>query len=86
MDNDLFSELLVIMNELQLPEFKTYEEEAAYWDNIDTADFMEDDDEWFQFEVPTQRAIQAAILPQIANVLVQRARTQKTPKKELDLA
>ena len=46
------------MNELQLPEFKTYEEEAAYWDNIDTADFMEDDGEWFQFETPTQRSIQ----------------------------
>ncbi len=71
------------MNELQLPEFKTYEEEATYWDNIDTADFMEDDGEWFQFETSTQRAIQVSILPQIANVLVQRARTQKVSVETL---
>ena len=71
------------MNKLQLPEFKTYEEEAAYWDNIDTGDFMEDDGEWFQFETPTQRAIQVSILPQIANVLVQRARAQKVSVETL---
>ncbi len=40
------------MSELQVPAFKTYEEEAAFWDNLDTSDFMEDDGEWFRFEVP----------------------------------
>ena len=25
------------MKELQIPEFKSYEEEAAFWDNLDTA-------------------------------------------------
>ena len=45
------------MNELQVPEFKSYEEEAAFWDNLDTADFMEDDGEWFRFETPHKRAI-----------------------------
>ncbi len=28
------------MNQLQVSKFDTYEEEAAFWDNIDTADFM----------------------------------------------
>ena len=37
------------MNKIQLPEFKTYEEEAAFWDNLDTADMMEDDGKWFHF-------------------------------------
>ncbi len=32
------------MKELQVPEFKNREEEAAFWD-LDTADFMEDDGE-----------------------------------------
>ena len=40
------------MKELQIPEFKSYEEEAAFWDNLDTAEFMEDDGEWFRFETP----------------------------------
>jgi hypothetical protein len=31
------------MNKLKVPEFKTYEEEATFWDNLDTADFMEDE-------------------------------------------
>jgi len=35
---------------LKVPEFKTYEEEVTFWDNLDTADFMEDDGEWFHFE------------------------------------
>ena len=26
------------MKELQVPEFKNYEEEATFWDNLDTAD------------------------------------------------
>ena len=38
------------MNKLELPEFKTYEGEAAFWDSLDTGDFMEDDGEWFSFD------------------------------------
>ena len=44
------------MKELQVPEFKNYEEEATFWDNLDTADFMEDDGEWFRFVTPRKRA------------------------------
>jgi hypothetical protein len=40
------------MNKLQVPEFKTYEEEAAFWDTLDTAPYMEDDGAWFRFETP----------------------------------
>ncbi len=57
------------MKKLELPEFKTYEEEAAFWDNLDTAPFMEDDGEWFRIETPSKRAIQVAILPAIADEL-----------------
>jgi len=64
------------MTKLDLPEFKTYEEEAEFWDNLDTAPFMEDDGEWFQFETPKKRAIRIAILPELAHELVQRARVQ----------
>lgn len=64
------------MNELQVPEFQTYEEEAAFWDNLDTADFMEDDGEWFRFDTPNKRAIRVAILPEIADVLMRRAHAQ----------
>ena len=71
------------MNELQLPEFKTYEEEVDFWDNLETADFMEDDGEWFRFETPTRRAIQVAILPEIADALIQRARTQRVSVETL---
>jgi len=64
------------MNKLEVPEFKTYEEEAAFWDNLDTAPFMEDDGKWFRFETPTKRAIRVAILPEVADELIQRARAQ----------
>ncbi len=64
------------MSEVQVPEFKTYEEEAAFWDNLDTAPFMEDDGEWFRFEVPERRAIRVAILPELAEELARRARVQ----------
>ena len=64
------------MKELQVPEFKSYEEEAAFWDNLDTADFMEDDGEWFRFETPHKRAIRVTILPEIAEELMQRAHAQ----------
>jgi len=64
------------MNKLEVPEFKTYEDEAAFWDNLDTAPFMEDDGEWFRFETPNKRAIRVAILPDVADELMQRARAQ----------
>ena len=64
------------MSKLEVPEFKTYEEEAAFWDNLDTAPYMEDDGEWFRFETPDKRAIRVAILPEVATKLAQRARAQ----------
>lgn len=64
------------MKTLQVPEFSTYEEEATFWDNLDTADFMVDDGEWFRFETAHKRAIRVAILPDIAEELRQRARAQ----------
>jgi len=64
------------VKKLQVPEFKTYEEEAAFWDNLDTAPYMEDDGEWFRFETPDKRAIRIAILPKVATRLAQRARIQ----------
>ncbi|RKU06434.1 hypothetical protein C6501_18870 [Candidatus Poribacteria bacterium] len=62
------------MKTLQVPEFSTYEEEAAFWDNLDTADFMEDDGQWFRFD--TNKAIRVAILPEIAEELIKKARSQ----------
>ncbi len=64
------------MKELQVPEFSTYEEEADFWDNLDTADFMADDDQWFRFETLHKRAIRVAILPEIAEELSQKAQAQ----------
>ena len=64
------------MNKLQLPEFKTYEEETAFWDNLDTAPYLQDDGEWFRFETPNKRAIRIAILPDIAIQLAKRAQAQ----------
>ncbi|GAB4543144.1 MAG: hypothetical protein Kow0063_35960 [Anaerolineae bacterium] len=64
------------MNKLELPEFKSYEEEAAFWDSLDTGNFMEDDGKWFTFETPSKRAVRVAILPEVANQLVQQARAQ----------
>ena len=61
---------------LKVPEFKTYEEEVTFWDNLDTADFMEDDGEWFHFETENQRAARVAILPDVLNELSVRARAQ----------
>lgn len=71
------------MNQLEVPEFNTYEEEAAFWDNLDTAPFMEDDGEWFRFETPSKRAIQVAILPAVADELIQRAQAQKVSVETL---
>jgi hypothetical protein len=64
------------VSKLEVPEFKSYEEEAAFWDNLDTAPYMEDDGEWFRFETPNKRAIRVAILPEVATKLAQRARAQ----------
>ena len=64
------------MKTLQVPEFSTYEEEATFWDNLDTADFMEDDGQWFRFETAHKRAIRGAIPPEIAEELRQEARAQ----------
>ena len=71
------------MSELVVPEFKTYEEEAAFWDNLDTGPFMEDDGEWFRFETPNKRAIQVAILPAVADELIQRAQAQRVSVETL---
>ena len=64
------------MNELKVPEFKSYEEEAAFWDDLDTADFMEDDAKWFRFDTPHKRAVRVAILPEIAEELMRTAQAQ----------
>ena len=64
------------MKKLHVPEFKNREEEAEFWDNLDTADFMEDDGEWFRFDTPHKRAIRVAILPEIAEELMQNAQAQ----------
>ena len=64
------------MSKPELPEFKSYEEEAAYWDHLDTAPFMEDDGEWFRFDTPTKRAVRVPILPEVAAELARRARAQ----------
>ena len=64
------------MNELKVPDFKSYEEEAAFWDNLDTADFMEDDGEWCRFDTPHKRAVRVAILPEIAEELMRKANAQ----------
>jgi hypothetical protein len=64
------------MSRVQLPEFKNYEDEAAFWDNLDTVDLMEDDGEWFRFETTKKRAVRIAILPEVADEIRQRARDQ----------
>jgi hypothetical protein len=50
------------MNKIQILEFKGYEEEAAFWDNLDTADMMEDDSEWFHFDAADEREIDSETL------------------------
>ena len=60
------------IKKIQIQKFKNYEEEeeAAFWDELDTTPFMEDDGKWFRFDTPTKRAIRVAILPEIAEKLV----------------
>lgn len=64
------------MKELRVPDFKSYEEETAFWDNLDTAEFMENDDKWFRFDTPHKRAVRVAILPEIAEELMRSAHAQ----------
>lgn len=64
------------MSKLQVPDFKTYDEEATFWDELNTSEFMEDDGEWFHFYTPNQRAMRVAILPEVADEIGQRARVQ----------
>jgi hypothetical protein len=64
------------MSKIEIPEFKSYEEEAAFWDNLDTGDFMEDDGEWFHFDVADERAVRVPILPDTIKIIAQRARAQ----------
>jgi hypothetical protein len=49
------------MGELKAPDFETYEDEAEFWDKLDTADFMPDDDEWFRFEIVCPVASEASL-------------------------
>lgn len=64
------------MSQLRVPQFESYEDEADFWDQLDTADFMDDDGEWLRFETPRKRAVRVAILPEIAQKLAERARSQ----------
>jgi hypothetical protein len=71
------------LKRLEVPEFATYEDEAAFWDSLDTADFMEDDGAWFRFETRTKRAVRVAVLPDIAEALTQRDHDATTPASNL---
>ena len=65
-----------MMKDFLIPEFSTYEEEANFWDELDTADLMEEDGQWFRFETPSKRAIRVAILPEVVEELSQKAHVQ----------
>ncbi len=65
-----------MMKNLQVPEFSTYEEEANFWDELDTAYLMEEDGQWFRFETPSKSAIRVAILPEVVEELSQKAHVQ----------
>lgn len=64
------------MSNIQIPEFSSYEEEAEFWDGLDTADLMEKGGEWLHFDTPEPRAVRVAILPEIAQALEKRARAK----------
>jgi len=64
------------MNEIKIPEFASYDEEAEFWDNLDTADLITDGD-WFRLETDNKRAIRIAILPEIAEKLADIASSQQ---------
>ena len=65
-----------MMKDFLIPEFSTYEEEVNFWDELDTADLMEEDGQWFRFETPSKRAIRVAILPEVVEELSQKAHVQ----------
>ena len=69
------------MKALQVPEFKSYEEEAAFWDNLDTADFMEDDGDGGFVLIRRTGAIHTAILPDIAEEPMQGTQPQEALMK-----
>jgi hypothetical protein len=64
------------MSKMELPKFKSYEEEAIFWDNLDTVELMEDDGEWIHFDVADERAVRVAILPDVIKDIALRARSQ----------
>jgi hypothetical protein len=64
------------MSTIELPKFKSYEEEAIFWDNLDTGELMEDDGEWIHFDVADERAVRVAILPDVIKDIALRARSQ----------
>ena len=64
------------VKELKVPEFESHEKEAAFWLNLDTADFMEDDGEWFRFCTSNKRAVRVASLPEIAEELMRSTQAQ----------
>ena len=51
------------MSKIEFPEFRSceYEEEATFWDNLDTGDFMEDDGERFHFDVAGEPVLTVAV-------------------------
>ncbi len=64
------------MSKIELPKFKSYEEEATFWDNLDAGDFMQDDGEWFHVDVADERAVRVPILPDLIKSIAQRTRAQ----------
>lgn len=64
------------MTQLQVPDFTSYEDEAKFWDELDTRDLLRDDGEWFHFETPLPRAMRIAILPEVVSELARRASVQ----------
>ena len=48
------------MSKLQVPDFTSYEDEAKFWDELDTRDLLQDDGEWFHFETLAPRAFSLA--------------------------
>jgi hypothetical protein len=59
-----------------MSQLRPYDEEADFWDNLDTGELMGDDGEWLQLDTPCRRAVRVAILPEIVDELASRARLQ----------
>ena len=60
------------MKDLQVPEFSTYEAEVDFWDNLDTADLMEDNGQWFRFETPHKRRSELQFFQRLLKNLVKK--------------